>query len=126
MVKTSEQLIESMGFGRYQLRTVFLLGLSIYFCSNNLMVMTFSTAEPPWKCVENSTSCSLKSSYKPGDKDYIHRCGIPRDAWTFDVKGNFDSIVTEVSKSGKGLQISVFVPQPLKRDRDFLLSLVFS
>jgi len=96
MVKTSEQLIESMGFGRYQLRIVFLVGLIDYFCSASFMVMTFSTAEPPWKCVENSTSCPLKGSYKPGDKDYNHRCSIPRDAWTFDVKGDFDSIVTEV------------------------------
>jgi len=96
MVETSEQLIESLGFGPYQLRIVFLVGIIVYFCSASLMVMTFSTAEPPWKCAENSTLCSLKGSYKPGDKEYNYRCGIPRDAWTFDVKGDFDSIVTEV------------------------------
>lgn len=97
MMKTSEQLIESIGgFGWYQLRIVLIVAISIYFNSTTLMVMTFSTAEPPWKCVENSTSCTLEGSFKPGNKDYNHRCSIPRSDWKFDSEGDFDSIVTEV------------------------------
>jgi len=97
MPSSSEQFIESTGgFGRYQLRLGFIIGFAIYFSSATFMVMTFSTAEPPWRCTVNSTTCTLNGTYKPGQDNYVYRCSIPRQDWEFVVEGGFNSIVTEV------------------------------
>ncbi|XP_031565337.1 organic cation transporter-like protein isoform X1 [Actinia tenebrosa] len=93
---TTERVIKKVGsFGWYQLRVFAIISYAVFFTSFVLMVMTFSTAEPPWKCKANSTSCTLNGTFKAGDKDYEHRCQIPRKDWEFAVEGNFDSIVTE-------------------------------
>jgi len=97
MSSSSEKVIESVGgFGWYQLRLCFILGYAITFCSAVLMVMTFSTAEPPWRCTANTTSCTMNGTFKVGHKHYDHRCNIPRSDWQFAAEGDFDSIVTEV------------------------------
>ena len=97
MILTAEQALDKVGgFGRYQIRLVAIGSYAILFCSLVLMVMTFSTAEPPWRCTANSTSCTLNGTFKAGDTNYDHRCNIPRSDWEFVVQGDFDSIVTEV------------------------------
>jgi len=97
---TSEEVIEKIGgFGRFQLRIVLLLGCGMVFTNMVLMVMTFSTAEPPWKCSINSTACTMNGSFSPGKPHYDFRCNLSRKDWQFDVDGDFDSIVTEVNKN---------------------------
>ena len=93
----TDKFLEEVGsFGWYQCRVLFILSYPMLFCPMTLLVMTFSTAEPPWKCVSNSSSCTLNGTFKVGDKIYEHRCDIARSEWKFDVEGSFDSIVTEV------------------------------
>ena len=93
----TEKVLDSVGgFGWYQIRLLSMVGYLRVFCSMVLMVMTFSTAEPPWRCAYNSTACTLNGTYKPGDKDYDYRCKIHRNDWEFAVDDDFDSIVTEV------------------------------
>ncbi|KAK3748299.1 hypothetical protein QZH41_007334 [Actinostola sp. cb2023] len=97
-MKTSitDEIIEKVGsFGRYQLRVLLILSYAMFFCGMTLLVMTFSTAEPPWKCVSNSSACALNGTYKVGDKNYDYRCDLARSEWKFDLDGTFDSIVTE-------------------------------
>ena len=99
MTLTSEQAIQKLGgFGWFQLRILLLPGYGSFFTTMTLMVMTFSSAEPPWRCTANSTSCTLNGTFKAGDTNYDHRCNIPRSDWEFAVDGHFDSIVTEVIK----------------------------
>jgi hypothetical protein len=94
---TTEGVIEKVGgFGWYQLRLLGIISYADIFCTFVLMVMTFSTAEPPWRCTTNSTSCTLNGTFEAGHQNYDYRCSIPRKDWEFDVDGHFDSIVTEV------------------------------
>ncbi|KXJ22115.1 organic cation/carnitine transporter 4 [Exaiptasia diaphana] len=96
MAHNTEELINKIGsFGRYQVRLFLVASFMVFITTNVLMVMTFSTAEPPWRCTANATSCKLNGTFKPGDKNYEYRCDIPRSDWEFAVDGNFDSIVTE-------------------------------
>ena len=81
------------------------------------MVMTFSTAEPPWRCADNSTACSLNGTYKVGDQDYEYRCQLDRSDWEFVVDGDFDSIVTEV-RINESISLFMESPEGLKRDWD--------
>ncbi|XP_020896859.1 solute carrier family 22 member 1 [Exaiptasia diaphana] len=93
---STEKVLETVGgFGWYQLRLCFMLGYTTLFVSMVLMVMTFSTAEPPWKCTLNSTSCTLNGTFKLGDENFDLRCKLQRSDWEFAVEGDFDSIVTE-------------------------------
>ena len=97
MTLTSEQAIEKLGgFGWFQMKIILIISYPMIFANMVLMVMTFSTAEPPWRCTANSTSCTLNGTFKAGDTNYDHRCNIPRSDWEFVVQGDFDSIVTEV------------------------------
>ena len=62
-----------------------------------IMIVTFITAEPDWKCVDgykNNTVCRFNKSITLTSDDYKERCKMPREAWTF-VDG-FTSVVTEV------------------------------
>ncbi|CAB3994346.1 organic cation transporter -like, partial [Paramuricea clavata] len=61
-----------------------------------VMVVTFITAEPDWKCVDgymNNTVCRFNKSITLTSDDYKERCKIPREAWTF--VDDFTSTVTE-------------------------------
>ncbi|XP_048577052.1 solute carrier family 22 member 15-like [Nematostella vectensis] len=95
MTLTSDQAVEKAGsFGWYQLRVFAVISYAKIFCSCVLMVMTFSTAEPHWQCVANS-SCNFTGTFKPGDANYEKRCMMARDQWEFAIDAGFDSIVTE-------------------------------
>lgn len=54
------------------------------------------TAEPPWKCVQNSTACVFDGEFSPGDDNYDHRCNISRKDWKF--VDDFTTVVTEVKR----------------------------
>lgn len=92
-----EKVFESIGgFGKFQVKFYLLFGYVVVLVSAVLMVMTFSTAEPPWRCAANSSQCTLNGTFKIGDEHYDYRCKLPRKDWQFAVDGKFDSIVTEV------------------------------
>ena len=99
MALTTDQYLEKIGsFGRYQiLLVVFLNGLIFFWFGWPVMIVAFITAEPAWRCVSNSSVCTLEGSMRPRDDNYSFRCNIPRDQWEF--VEDFTSVVTEVRLS---------------------------
>lgn len=95
MALTTDQYLEKIGsFGRYQiLLVVFLNGLIFFWFGWPVMIVAFITAEPAWRCVSNSSVCTLEGSMRPRDDNYSFRCNIPRDQWEF--VEDFTSVVTE-------------------------------
>ncbi|XP_020605192.1 organic cation transporter protein-like [Orbicella faveolata] len=95
MALTTDQYLEKIGsFGRYQiLLLVFLNGLIFFWFGWPVMIVTFITAEPAWRCVANSSVCQLNGTMKPKHDNYSFRCDIDRDQWEF--VDDFTSVVTE-------------------------------
>lgn len=95
---TPDDVLERIGgFGRYQFLLLLVMGfMKIFGDGFQAMVATFLAAEPPWRCVSNSSSCNVTGSISPGHLDYRLRCNLARDQWEFDTS-EFNSIVTEVS-----------------------------
>ena len=85
-------------FGKFQvIFTIFLCflqfpGLMLVF------LPYFSQHSPPWKCVQNSTVCTLKGTLSSMDNGYQERCSMPRSEWQFTEVKEY-SIVTEVKVS---------------------------
>ena len=91
-----EVLGEIGSFGRYQTRLLMILGaMKIFRDSFQTLITTFIAAEPPWKCVANSSSCNITGNILPGHQFYNLRCRLPRSEWEFDTS-EFSSIVSEV------------------------------
>lgn len=97
MALTVDDVMEKIGsFHRYQYRLLFIFGfMKIFGDGFQVMIPTFLSIEPPWRCKENSTACNLTGTFKPGDKNYNFRCSIPRDQWEFDTS-DLNSVVNEV------------------------------
>ncbi|KAL9979760.1 hypothetical protein ACROYT_G017470 [Oculina patagonica] len=95
MALTTDEYLEKIGsFGRYQISLlVFLNGLIFFWFGWPVMIVAFITAEPAWKCVDNSSVCLLNGTMKPKHDNYSFRCDIPRDQWEF--VDDFKSVVTE-------------------------------
>ena len=96
---TVDDVLDKIGsFGRYQLRLLLIFGF-MYLFGNSILVMipTFLSIEPPWRCKEGSSACNLTGIFKPGDHNYNFRCSISRDDWEFDTNEITNSVVTEVS-----------------------------
>ena len=96
---TVDDVLDKIGsFGRFQLRLLLIFGF-MYLFGNSILVMipTFLSIEPPWRCKEGSSACNLTGIFKPGDHNYNFRCSIPRDDWEFDTNEITNSVVTEVS-----------------------------
>lgn len=87
---TVDDVFEEIGsMGRYQYTLVLVMGLMKMFgYAFQAMISTFLSAEPPWRCKDNSTVCN---------DNYEFRCSIPRHDWEFDTS-NFNSVVSEVEK----------------------------
>ena len=96
---TIDDVLDKIGsFGRYQLRLLLIFGFMYLFGSSILvMIPTFLSIEPPWRCKEGSSACNLTGIFKPGDHNYNFRCSIPRVDWEFDTNEITNSVVTEVS-----------------------------
>lgn len=94
---TIDDVMEKIGsYSRYQHRLLLICGfMKIFGDGFQIMIPTFLSAEPPWRCKENSSACNLTGIFKPGDKNYTFRCSIPRDEWEFDTS-QFNSVVAEV------------------------------
>lgn len=84
--------------GRFQISRFAMYSLMMFALTFQYLNMFFLAAEPPWKCVENSTACKLNGSFVVGDADYDFRCKINRSEWEYArYEGPHDSIVSEVS-----------------------------
>lgn len=92
MALTVDQVFDKIGsFGRYQkLLLLGCNGLVFFWMGFPVLIMTFITADPGWKCVENSTHCRFNESMPASDK---RRCDIPRSEWMFT--DDLTSVATE-------------------------------
>lgn len=97
MALSADEALEEVGsFGWFQIRLLILFNLlSALLFGWAVMVTGIITAEPPWKCVKNSSVCLLDELMAPGDADYDYRCNISRSEWVFD--DEMTSVVTEVT-----------------------------
>lgn len=98
MPLTADEILEEVGsFGWFQKRLLILFNvLSSLLFGWAVMVTGIITAEPPWKCVQNSTACAFDGEFSPGDDNYDHRCNISRKDWKF--VDDFTTVVTEVKR----------------------------
>ena len=98
MPLTADEILEEVGsFGWFQKRLLILFNvLSSLLFGWAVMVTGIITAEPPWKCVQNSTACVFDGEFSPGDGNYDHRCNISRKDWKF--VDDFTTVVTEVKR----------------------------
>jgi hypothetical protein len=99
MAVTIDEMLKHIGeFRQYQWFLMCLLGYNLLATGAfNVMIVTFITAEPDWKCVDgymNNTVCRFNKSITLTSDDYKARCKMPREAWTF--VDDFTSTVTEV------------------------------
>jgi hypothetical protein len=94
-----EVFIKIGAFRQYQWYLLTFVGYAVLSLSSfPVMIVTFITAEPKWKCVDgymNNTVCRFNQSITLISDDYKARCKMPREAWTF--VDDFTSAVTEVS-----------------------------
>lgn len=91
-----DKVLEKIGsLGTYQIRLLSILCLILLFnIGYPYLLLTFLIYEPPWRCVANSSVCTVKQDIKPGDKHYQLRCGISRDQWEYSMDRS--SVITEV------------------------------
>ena len=94
---TIDDAMEKIGsYNRYQYRLLLICGyMQLFNGGFQVMIPTFLSAEPPWRCKDTSSACNLTGIFKPGDDNYNFRCSIPRDDWEFDTS-DFNSVVAEV------------------------------
>ena len=94
---TIDNFLEKIGsFSRFQYKLLFFCGfMELFGAGLQIMIPTFLSAEPPWRCKANSSACNLTGIFKPGDEKYNYRCSIPRGDWEFDTT-EFNSVVSEV------------------------------
>ena len=90
---TVDQVFDKIGsFGKYQkLLLLGCNGLVFFWFGFPVLIMTFLTADPGWKCVHNSSVCRLNKTMAASNKD---RCKMPRSEWEYS--NDFTSVVTEV------------------------------
>lgn len=94
---TVDDVMDKIGsFGRYQYRLLFIFGfMKIFGDGIQIMIPTFLSIEPAWRCKVNNSACNLTGLFRPGNDNYSYRCSIPRDAWEFDRSEIKSSVVTE-------------------------------
>ena len=94
---TIDDFMEKIGsYNRFQYKLLLITGfMELFGAGFQMMIPTFLSPEPPWRCKTNSSACNLTGIFKPGDKKYDFRCSISRDEWEFDTS-EFNSIVSEV------------------------------
>nr|XP_058973447.1 organic cation transporter protein-like [Pocillopora verrucosa] len=93
---TVDDVMEKIGsYNRFQYRLLLICGfIKTWSDGLQMMLPTFLSVEPPWRCKANSSACNLTGIFKPGDENYSYRCSIPRDDWEFDTS-DFTSTVAE-------------------------------
>ena len=99
MVSTIDDVFKKIGeFRRFQWCLLTAMGYAMMSLQAfPIMIVSFITAEPDWKCVDgymNNTVCRFNKSITLTSDDYKARCKMPREAWMF--VDDFTSAVTEV------------------------------
>ena len=97
MPLTVDDVLEEIGgYDKYQMLLLFMFGyVAITLDSFPTMIVTFITAEPDWVCVQgNNTLCNLTDAVTLTSDDYMARCDMTRENWTY--VADFTSTVTEV------------------------------
>lgn len=96
MALTADEVLIKIGsFGRYQFRLlIFANVLGFFWLAWPMLINTFITAEPGWRCVANSTECQMDGIVYTEDDNYNLRCNMSRAAWEF--VGEYTSVVTQV------------------------------
>ena len=122
MALTVDEALEKVGtFGRFQILLLLFSNCLRWVWSGwPILVMTFLSAEPPWRCVANSTVCTLSGVINIGDDDYDKRCNMSRTEWEFS--RDFTSVVTEVRcRRGCWLHTRLtWLPSSETRDRSWV------
>ncbi|XP_058952863.1 organic cation transporter protein [Pocillopora verrucosa] len=95
MALTADEVLIKIGsFGRYQFRLlIFANVLGFFWLAWPMLINTFITAEPGWRCVANSTECQMDGIVYTEDDNYNLRCNMSRAAWEF--VGEYTSVVTQ-------------------------------
>ncbi|RMX48945.1 hypothetical protein pdam_00008289 [Pocillopora damicornis] len=95
MALTADEVLIKIGsFGRYQFRLlIFANVLGFFWLAWPMLINTFITAEPGWRCVANSTECQMDGIVYTEDDNYNLRCNMSRTAWEF--VGEYTSVVTQ-------------------------------
>lgn len=95
MALSVDQVFDQIGsFGKYQkLLLLGCNGLVFFWFGFPVLIMTFITADPGWKCVANSSICRFNTSMA-ASKD--ERCDMPRSEWEYT--DDLTSVVTEVKR----------------------------
>ena len=93
MALSVDQVFDKIGsFGKYQ--KLLLLGgniLVFFWFGFPVLIMTFLTADPGWKCVHNSSVCRFNKSMSASSSE---RCKMSRSEWEYT--DDLTSVVTEV------------------------------
>lgn len=91
-----DELLPIIGeFGRFQI--AFDIALCILQAPGIMLIFLpyFSQHNPPWKCVTNSSTCSLNGTFSLASESYKARCQMPRSEWEYTEAKDY-SIVTQV------------------------------
>ena len=79
-------------YGRFQWMLNGIIGLVNIPVAYQILIMSFSTIIPTWKCIHNNSTTCLFNNTLPGDDR--RRCDIPRNEWEYTEPKEF-SLVTQ-------------------------------
>ena len=100
-VNNIDQTLPFIGeLGIYQILVISIFCLITIPGTFQGLIIYFVAANPAWKCVSNSTICTMPGSFEAEGKNYTMRCSMPRSQWRF-VEDYDYSIVTQVPKYKK-------------------------
>jgi len=88
---TDDILVQIGEYGRFQWMLNAMFCVMLLPSTFQVLIMYFAALKPDWRCVDNSTICTLNGSFT-SDNEY--RCKIPRREWEFTQPKGY-SIVTE-------------------------------
>ncbi|KAK3751158.1 hypothetical protein QZH41_015477 [Actinostola sp. cb2023] len=110
MTLSMDEMLHRIGsLGIYQTRLLLILSWVLLFnIGYPYLLLTFLIYEPPWKCVANSTVCTVTGDIKPGDANYNFRCDILREEWEFT--GERTSVITEFELICNKVSLSILSP----------------
>ena len=79
------------GFGRFQWILDAIFCIILIPAAFQSLIMYFGALNPDWKCIDNSTICTLNGTFSSSNE---YRCNIPRSEWEFTQPKGY-SMVTE-------------------------------
>ena len=86
-----DEVLELVGeYGTYQRILNVIFGLMEIPYVFIVYIMFFTALPPNWRCVSNSTQCTLNGTFANDDE---YRCNIPRSEWEYVQPNSFSMIV---------------------------------